>query len=84
MDECPKKNEIMPFATTWMNLEIIRLNEASQRQISLRYHFHGGFKKKRQQYKWIYIRNRNRSKDMENKPMVAKRGGVEDKLGAGD
>ena len=28
-----KDNEIMPFATTWMDLAIIILNEASQRQI---------------------------------------------------
>ena len=27
-----KKNEIMPFATTWMDLEITLLSEASQKE----------------------------------------------------
>ena len=30
-----KKNEIMPFVATWMDLEIIILSEVSKRQISM-------------------------------------------------
>ena len=41
-----KKNEILPFATTWMDLEDIMLSEISQRKkINVRYHLYMKSKK---------------------------------------
>ena len=41
-----KKNEILPFPTTWMDLEDIMLSEVSQRKTNtLRFHSYVEFKK---------------------------------------
>ena len=37
-----KKNEIMPFATTWMDLEVIILSEASHTEKD-KYYIHSSF-----------------------------------------
>ena len=35
-----KRNKIMPFAATWMDLEIIKLSEVSQRKTNIIYHLY--------------------------------------------
>ena len=40
-----KKNEIMPFAATWMDLEIIILHEVSQTKTNIIYHLYVEYKK---------------------------------------
>ena len=55
-----KKNEIMPFVVTWMDLEIILLSEVSQTKTNIVwYHLYVESKKKKW-YKWICLQNRNR------------------------
>ena len=45
-----KKNEILPFATTWMNLEDIMLSEISQKKANTAwYHLYVESKKKKSQ-----------------------------------
>ena len=38
-----KKNEIMPFVATWVDLEIIILSEVSQTKINIMYHLYVKF-----------------------------------------
>ena len=67
-----KKNEMLPFATTWMDLGIIILSEVKsdrERQISYNITYMWSLKRK---YKWIYLQNRNRLTDIENKLTVTK------------
>ena len=72
----------MPFAATWMDLEIIILSEISQRQISCDI----TYMESKIWYKWTYLQNRNRLTDIENKLMVTKgeRQEGRDKLGVWD
>ena len=72
-DSAIKKNEIVPFATTWMDLVIIILIEVSQRQMyDITYMWN-----LKKWYKWTYLQNRNRLRETENKLMATKeeRGG---------
>ena len=63
-----KEKEIMPFAATWMDLEIVILNEISQSKTNIIwYHVYVESEKG---YKWTYLQNRNRVADVENKLMV--------------
>ena len=67
-----RKNKIMPFAATWMQLEMIILSEVSQRKTNtIWYHL---YMESKIWHKWIYLWNRNRLTDVENR--LAKGEGV--------
>ena len=68
-----KKNELMSFAGTWIDLEVITLGEVSQAEKD-KYHMISLIWKK-----WTYFWNRNRLIDIENELMITK--GERDKEG---
>ena len=69
-----KKNEIMPFAATWMQLEIIILSEVSQKETNtIWYHL---YVESKIWHKWTYLPNRNRLTHTENRSVVTKGEGV--------
>ena len=73
----------MPLAVASIDIEIIILSKGRQRKKNTMILFIFGIQKKR--YKWIYLQNRNRLTDVENKLIVIKweREG-RDKLGGSD
>ena len=65
-----KKNEIMPFAAIWMDLEIIILSKVCQKETNtIWYHL---YVESKIWHKWTYLQNRNRLTDIENRLVVAK------------
>ena len=51
----PKKNEIMAFAVTCMNLKLIPLSEVNQRKTNIIQYCLYMEPKKRKEYKWTYL-----------------------------
>ena len=65
-----KKNEIMPFTATWMDLDIVLLSE--DRQTKEKYCMKTLIcESKKKWYKWIYLKKRKRSTHLEKELMVA-------------
>ena len=65
-----KMNEIMPFAATQMQWEIIILNEVRKRKINIIwYHL---YVESKLQHEWTYQQNEDRFRDKENRLVVAK------------
>ena len=65
-----KKNEIMPNATTWMQLEIIILSEINHKETNTMWcHL---YVESKIWHNWTHLQNRNRLTDVETRLVVAK------------
>ena len=67
------KNEIMPFATTWMDLEMIKLSEESEKERCIPYDITYMWNLKYDANKPIYANEQDRLTDIENR-LVKPRG----------
>ena len=65
-----KKNKIMPFGATWMQLETLKLSEVSQKEKDTIWHHF--YLESKIWHKWTYLYNRNRLTDIEKRLVVAK------------
>ena len=66
-----KKNKLMPFTATWMELETLILNEVSQKEKD-KYHCYHLYVESKIWHKRTYLQKRNRFTDIENRLVVAK------------
>ena len=71
----------MPNEATWIDLEIIIMNEVRQKRQIIIFFTMGFFKKR---YNWAYPQNRSCVTDVENKLVVTRVKGGRDKLGNRD
>ena len=79
-----KKNKIMPFAATWMDLSNMNgwrdchteWSESDRGEISYDIPYMWNLKKYIW-YKWTYLQNKNRLTDLENEFMVAMNGSLQ-------
>ena len=78
-----KNNEIMPFAATWMDREIIILSEVSQKEKD-KYHVIPLFVESQIWHKWTCLWNRSRLTEIENRLVVAMGEGWIERLGLAD
>ena len=70
-----KKNKIMPFVATWMQLAIIILSEVSRKRKTNVMGNHS-YVESKTWHKWPYLQKRKRLTDIEEKTCACQGGGV--------